>query len=111
MGELLNTKEVLKMAQMSTTDFKDFHRKYQNEKGFIVEEFEMEQCRLDDEKAIEKIKETLQIENIISITNFDKKKRNEMILQAITIEGIQRKQLARILGMNEKMIYRISKLT
>ena len=71
----------------------------------------MEQCRLDDEKAIEKIKETLQIENIISITNFDKKKRNEMILQAITIEGIQRKQLARILGMNEKMIYRISKLT
>ena len=94
---------------MNIEDFKNFHQEYQQKRGYIVEELEMQKCHIDDETAIKKLQETLQVKNLASIVNCDKEKRNEMILQAIAIDGMERKQLARILGTNEKMIYRISK--
>ncbi len=108
-SEFVNSSKVLKMAEMNIEDFKNFHQEYQQKRGYIVEELEMEKCHIDDETAIKKLQETLQVKNLASIVNFDKEKRNAMILQAIAIDGMERKQLARILGTNEKMIYRISK--
>lgn len=107
--EFVDSKQVLKMAKMNVQDFKDFHIEYQQQKGFIAEEFEIENIHMDDETAIKEIKATLKIEDLTFVTNFDKKKRDEMIAQAYMIEGVGRKQLARILGINEKMIYRAIK--
>ena len=64
---------------------------------------------LSDEQAIKKIKQLLNIENIVSIQNEKVDKRDKLIAQIARLEGIERKQLARILGMNERTIYRAMK--
>ena len=45
----------------------------------------------------------------MSIQNEEKQKRDKMIAQTAEIKGIERKQLARILGINERTIYRVIK--
>ena len=60
-------------------------------------------------ERLEKIKELLHIENIVSIQNEKVDKRDKLIAQIARLEGIERKQLARILGMNERTIYRAMK--
>ena len=59
--------------------------------------------------AIEKIKTHLKIDNLIEIQNFSNRKRDETIRKINEIKGIERKQLARILGLNERTIYRAIK--
>ncbi len=105
-NDIINSSEVFKMAEMSTYDFKNFHEEYRKIKGFEIESFEMENINLNDEEAIKKIKEKLNIDNIIAIQNSNTQKRDKFIVEITKIEGIERKQLARILGLNERTIYR-----
>ena len=76
---------------------------------YIIDNFEIENIQLDDETAIQMIKKVLGIENLVSIQNLNVNKRNEKIAHVAKIEGIQRKQLARILGVSERLIYRAVK--
>lgn len=69
------------------------------------EEYEVEQGLTDDE-AIEKIKQKLQIDNILEIQKYSADYKKKMIRQIALIKGIRKGQLARILGMDRKTIYR-----
>lgn len=108
-SEFVDSSKVLKMAEMDSEDFKDFHEEYRKMKKFIVDEFELENTKLNDEIAIQMVKEALKVENLVLVQNLNVKSRNEKIAQAAKIEGIERKQLARILGVSERLIYRAVK--
>lgn len=103
---LVDSNKVLKMAEMDKQDFKDFHEEYKKVNGFIKDDFEMNRVHFDDEEAIRIIKETFKIDNLVSIQNMKPKERYETIAKIAEIEEIERKQLARILGVSERMIYR-----
>ena len=66
----------------------------------------MEETILDDGLAIQRIKEILKIDNLVDIQNFNNKKRDEIIWKIAKIEGIRKNQIARILGVSERLIYR-----
>ncbi len=108
-SRLIETEKVLKMAEMSKRNFEIFHIEYGKVKGYEKDDFEFENVKLSDEQAIKKIKQLLNIENIVSIQNEKVDKRDKLIAQIARLEGIERKQLARILGMNERTIYRAMK--
>lgn len=105
-SNIIDSTKILKMAELNEERFKDFHEEYRKNKEYNRENFEMESVMLSDEVAIQRIKEVLNIENLISIQNLSVQKRDESIKQISKIEGIERKQLARILGLNERTIYR-----
>ncbi len=108
-SRLIETEKVLKMAEMSKRNFEIFHIEYGKAKGYEKDDFEFENVKLSDEQAIKKIKQLLNIENIVSIQNEKVDERDRLIVQIARLEGIERKQLARILGMNERTIYRAIK--
>ncbi len=62
--------------------------------------------RLNDEEAIVEIRRKLHIDNLLSIQRYKPEYRDKIIKEASKIDGIYREQLARILGINKRMIYR-----
>lgn len=103
---LIETEKVLKMAEMTKKDFENFHVEYERIKGYEKDEFEIENMKLSDEQAIKKIKQLLNIENIVSIQNEKVDKRDKMIAEIISKMKIEKRQLARILGVNDRTIFR-----
>ncbi|MCI9039420.1 MAG: transposase [Clostridia bacterium] len=93
-SRLIETEKVLKMAEMSKKDFENFHVEYERIKGYEKEEFEIENVKVSDEQAIEKIKELLHIENIVSIQNEKVDKRDKIIAEIISKMKIEKRQLA-----------------
>ena len=86
-----------------------YHSKATDEQ-YSEKEFESE-TKLNDDEAIIAIQKKLQIENILEIQKYKPEYRDKMIQEASSITGIYREQLARILGINKRMVYRaISKL-
>lgn len=80
------------------------YNKINNIKEEIIE-FEIKN-RLTDEEAILKIKETLKVENIISIQNFNKILRDSYINEIFKIKRISKKQISRITGISNRTIQR-----
>ncbi|MCI9246697.1 MAG: hypothetical protein HFJ30_06210 [Clostridia bacterium] len=103
---LTDTKKVLKIIELNPNEFQYIHEEYRRIKGFEKDNFEMEETILDDESAIQKIKEILKIDNLVDIQNFNNKKRDEIISEIAKIERIRKNQIARILGVSERLIYR-----
>lgn len=68
-------------------------------------EFEIKR-RFNDDEAIQEIKKRLQIDNLIEIQKYNAKNRDEIIRKINLIEGITIEQLARILGISKRTIYR-----
>ena len=106
---LVDSEKVLKMAEMNKQDFRNFHEEYKKAKGFILEDFEMEKKCIDDETAIKMIKLKFNIDNLVAIQNLKVQERDEIIARIAEIEEIERTQLARILGINKRMLYRAIK--
>ena len=67
-------------------------------------EFEM-QNYYSDEEIIAILKE----ENIINIQKYNKEIRDKLIKKALKIKGTNANQIARVLGINKRLIYRIGK--
>lgn len=63
--------------------------------------------KLSDDEAIIYIKEILGIDNILSITNYNKEIRDSYIYKISKIRGIYKNQIARILGISERSVERI----
>ncbi len=103
---IVDSVKILKMVEMDIEGFKNFHEEYRKMKNCETDDFEMENKNLNDETAIKRIKEKMNIDNLVSIQNFKTEKRDAIIAQIATIDGIGRRQLARILGLNERTIYR-----
>ena len=108
-SNLIDTSIILHYFNDDVKDFLYFHKNY---KSCLEEEIDMEMIEkrvLDDDEAIEKVKEVLKSNNFLVIQTFDIKKRDEIIYQLAQIPKIGKKQLARILGVTERMIYRAIK--
>lgn len=81
-----------------------FHTINNNE--YVEEkEFEIEQ-KLTDDEAILEIKRKLQINNIMQIQNYSAEYKKKIIREIVSIGGISKKQLARIIGVNRRTIHR-----
>ena len=90
-------------------NFIQFHNDVINE---MNEEIEYEGiAKLTDEQLEEKIKRILQLKQIQEIYMLDRNTRNEKICLLKNIQGTSKVQLARVLGMNRKMLERIMKRT
>ncbi len=109
-SKIIDQKTVIQLFENNLTTFKEFHNEYRNSSAQIcLDSVEMEEnnkAKMTDDVAIQKIKEHLNINNLVTIQNYNRKKRDEIIKEISTIEKIERKQLARILGLNERTIYR-----
>lgn len=79
-----------------------------NGEEYWDKEFEFDDS-LSDEEACTIIKKELKIENILSIQNYNKQIRDEIIHKISKIYGIYPKQIARNLGMSERNVQRIIK--
>ena len=71
-------------------------------------EFEMIE-NLSDEKVKEKILKLLEINNVRDLRTYSKEIRNEKIKKLEIIKGTTKTQLARVLGMNRKIVERAMK--
>lgn len=80
----------------------------QQEIKYSDTEFEFERY-LSDERAVEFIKNSLGIDNILEIQNYNKKIRDEYIFKIAKIKGIYAKQISRLLGIGERNIQKIIK--
>ena len=83
-----------------------FHMEYEKIKGYEKDEFEIESVKASDEQVINEIKEMLNIKNIVSIQNEKVDKRDKMIVEIVSKMKIEKRQLARILGVNDRTIFR-----
>lgn len=61
---------------------------------------------LKDEELIYFIKEQLNIQNIQEIQKYNANSRNEIILKIKEIKGVTQKQIARVLGINIRIVQR-----
>lgn len=105
-SKIIESDIVLKMAEISKYDFDNFHREYEKIKGYEKEKFEIENAKFSDEQAIKLIKEMFSIEDIVSIQNEAIDKRDKMIAEIVSKMKIEKRQLARILGVNDRTIFR-----
>ena len=83
--------------------FIDFHKKI--EKEFSDAEFECE--KLTDEELIEHIKRIYGIKNVQNIQKLANNLQAEYIKKICKIKGTYIEQIARVLGINKRKIYRI----
>lgn len=100
---ILSSNEVEAIKLWKAYNLVDFEDEYNEEN-----EFELKK-RLTDDEAIDKIKNRLQIENIIDIQKYKVPFRDKIIKEIALIEGISKKQISRIIGLNRKTIYRAIK--
>ena len=68
-------------------------------------EYEMRNT-LKDEELIYFIKKQLNIQNIQEIQKYNANSRNEIILKIKEIKGVTQKQIARVLGINIRIVQR-----
>lgn len=98
--------QMLKLVEMDTKIFEEFHKEYQKNKGYEQDNFEIESTKLSDEELIFKIKKQLNIENLLDIQKLKKLERDEIIVKICSDNKIEKRQLARVLGINERTIHR-----
>lgn len=92
--------------QQKLEDFFEFNKeimilKNSNE----LMEYEMRNT-LKDEELIYFIKEQLNIQNIQEIQKYNANSRNEIIIKIKEIKGVTQKQIARVLGINIRIVQR-----
>lgn len=73
-----------------------------------MKQFELEK-NLSDSTVISIIKETTGIDNILKIKEYCKEIRDEHIRKLLSVKGISQIQLARILGVDKKIVQRAGK--
>ena len=113
--KLIDSVPILKLfANDKWTALKSFI-KYNHESIKITKEKEQEfefvfRLKISDEELIKLIKEKLKIDNIYLIQQYQKEKRDKYIGEILQISGVNMRQVARVLGISERTIYRVNKL-
>ena len=86
-----------------------FHKVNEKANG-IKEMIEYEMTgRISDEQAKKYIEEILKIKNIQEIIQYDKVVRNEHLRKLKNVQGISKAQIARVIGISEKIVERAMK--
>lgn len=110
-AKIINTKMILiilgRTKQEAIKNFIEIHKKEEEKINDYVE-FEMIK-KLNDTEAKEKIEKLLNLDNARKIKEYNLQKRNNEINKLKEIEGISKSQIARVLGLNRKIIERAMK--
>lgn len=106
-NKVTDKKIIMNLFQDSIENFKTFHKNYIKNQD-IDKDYEMI-AKLEDEEAIEIIKEILKEENLIKIQNYEKDRKKLAIKKIVKIEGITKVQISRILGISLATIKRLEK--
>jgi putative transposase len=83
-------------------EFKEFNEQ-ENEDNCLDDKIRI---RLSDEEAKEEIIKIISKEDIIKLKSLPKKNRDEIICKIKRIEGLSQRQLARILGISQNLIFK-----
>lgn len=109
-NRIVDIKEILDMffieKGQSEKEFLEFNKKilkFQESSELL--EYEIK-SKLTDEEVVYFIKEKLKIDNIQEIQKYNIENRNKMIRKTMQIKGITQKQIARILGINFRIVQR-----
>ncbi len=103
--DFVDCEYVLKLYNNNIDLFKEQNLKYiDNYEDDIEYEF---LDNIDDFTAIQIIKNKLNIDDIVIITNSNSEIRNQYIKKIKTINGISKRQICRILNISRKMVDRI----
>lgn len=108
--KIVDEKEILNMflseKERAKEEFFEFNKKVFNfQESIELLEYEMK-SKLTDEEVIYFIKEELGIYNIQEIQKYSKNERDKIIRKIKKFKGITQKQVARILGINIRIIQR-----
>lgn len=106
---IANTKFILEMLEKNEDEALKKFVLFSKEVETEFSDGELESDKLNDEEAIENIKRIAKLEDLQKIQLLDKKEQEQCILKISEINGISVQQIARILGINKKRIYRIRK--
>lgn len=107
---IVDTEEVLELFLLETKSNKEEFLKF-NKKGLEFQsssellEYEMKN-RLTDEEVIYFIKQELGIYNIQEIQKYNTNYKNDIIKKVRGIKGITQQQIARVLGINIRIVQR-----
>ena len=102
---LVDKQFIVDLFENSIENFKKFHEDYIKNQD-IDKDYEMI-AKIEDEDAIELMKEISKEENLIKIQNYDKDRKKEIVQKFVRIEGITKVQIARILGISKSTIDRM----
>ena len=112
-GELVDKQFVLSLFADDIEKAKmEFFRfvTYRNRNNMLQDTINCEMVKeLPDSQVVNIIQDITGNKNILKIKEYNKLKRDTYIKELLNIEGISSNQLARILGLNRKMIQRIRK--
>lgn len=108
--KIVDKKEVLDIflseKERTKEEFFEFNKKVFNfQESIELLEYEMK-SKLTDEEVIYFIKKKLEIYNIQEIQKYSKNDRDKTIRKIKKFKGITQKQVARILGINIRIIQR-----
>ena len=106
-SKLINSNVLMKLFNNNIKNFEEFHREYIKNQDYD-KGYEMI-TKLQDDEAINIIKELINEPNLMKIQNYETAERNKTIKKIIKIEGITKVQISRILGISLSTINRISK--
>lgn len=88
--------------------FKEFTLENTSKK--LLEDLELEGIKkINDKEAIKLMQELLEIDNLTEIANYNKKLREEYIIKIKSSNMISTSQIARIIGINRKIVERVNK--
>ena len=102
---LIQPNRVLNLFNNSIEEFQNFHNIYKKNQDYN-KDYEM-LGKISDEEAIEIIKEVIKENNLVKIQTYDANEKKETLKKIISIEGINKKQISRILGISRSTIERI----
>lgn len=109
-NKIVDTQELLEIFSNEKEQDREVFLKF-NEKSLKFQEstelleYEMKN-KLTDEELIYFIKEELEIYNIQEIQKYDRNYRNEIIQKVRRIKGVTQQQIARVLGINIRLVQR-----
>ena len=105
--KIINSKLICEI--LGKENFVDFHRNITEDvsgKEFL--EYEIVE-KMSDEQAKKYIQNILEIKDITKIKDLDIVERNKKIQKLNIIKGVSKAQIARLLGVNKKLVERIMK--
>lgn len=106
-NKIIDKEFIMKLFDNNITNLKEFHNKYIKNQD-IDKDYELIN-KIEDEEAIELIKEILKEDNLIKIQNYERNRKKLAIKKITKIEGITKVQISRILGISLATIKRIEK--
>ena len=112
-NKLVNTEIIMSMfgeaKQDAVKNFVEFHNIEKEDDGdYDYIEYEMVN-KVTDEQLKKLIEKVLKIDNVIEIKRYNITTRNEKLRQLKQIKGTSKAQIARVIGINRKIVERAMK--